>query len=335
MMVGLVGETTVELELSEPDVLYVKASFGAGLAQLSPELADAGRRLLDTLATPNWCLEWRLPRWLGDALGLDDASTRSLVLANVYGLAYVRLHDDLADAEIDHQAPAAINLASVFFEQWMAEYRRLFTAGSPFWSFLDGWLTRWAQATHEAGEPLAADLRAYGEEDFLRLAERAAPLKICCAGACLCSGRAALIPTLTTGLDHFLVAAVLLDHVCDWADDLAAGRYNAFVAYASALPQTPAQAGTNRRRVLETIYLHAGVQPYYAMIVRYLRSARRTLRALDSPDLSRYLQQMERLARDHGQQIAGAARRQLRQASGQLWRLPMAGHPPAVRMERG
>lgn len=48
--------------LSDPEIFVVKEHICAALERFSPQLPEAGRRLLDRLATPNWTLEWYLPR---------------------------------------------------------------------------------------------------------------------------------------------------------------------------------------------------------------------------------------------------------------------------------
>ena len=86
-------------------------------------MADGGRRLLDRISPPNWALEWSLPGWLGNAHGLDISTIADLTLANVFGLAYIKLQDDLLDGEVggdDRQA--ALLLSSVLHRKWLLVY---------------------------------------------------------------------------------------------------------------------------------------------------------------------------------------------------------------------
>ena len=201
-----------------------------------PVLAECGRRLLDRISPPNWTLEWSLPGWLGSALGLDASTIADLTLANVFGLAYIKLQDDLLDGEVgEDDRQAALLLSSVLHRKWLLVYTGLFPGDSPFWGYFEQYMTQWVRATWASRQEHSKPWAAWGEEDLLILGHRGAPLKICAAAACLLAQRAELIPQLESALDHLLIGAVLLDHALDWADDLAAGRYNAFVAYASAL----------------------------------------------------------------------------------------------------
>jgi hypothetical protein len=74
-------------------------------------------------------------------------------------------------------------------------------------------------------------------------------------------------------IDELLVACVLLDHVYDWAVDLKAGRYNAFVAYCSDLAQCGPNRESNREAVLKELYAGDVGQPYLACIQQYLGKA--------------------------------------------------------------
>ena len=54
-----------------------------------------------------------------------------------------------------------------------------------------------------------------------------------------------------------------------------AGRYNAFVAYASPLPQTPECREANERRVQQEICLHKAGRPYFRVARDHVRIARK------------------------------------------------------------
>jgi hypothetical protein len=111
------------------------------------------------------------------------------------------------------------------------------------------------------------------------------------------------------------VGAVLLDHALDWPEDLAEGRPNAFVAYASDLPQTAENRDANRRRVLEAIVLGRGARPYFARIGARLRVARVTADALPCAGLASFLRWLDREAVDYAARLRGQANTHLRAAA--------------------
>jgi hypothetical protein len=307
------------------------ARFCAGLQRVAPALVPHGRRLLARIAAPNWTLEWGLPRWLGDAFGLPPDASAGLVLANAYGLAFVRLVDGLADGESAGFEPAeAVLLAGATHSLWVGQVRQVVEGATVrpvgrdgvarFWRDFDEHRSNGVRAMLDDRLP-PVPFRAYTEADFRRLAARGAPLKVCCAAACLLAGREHDLPALADAIDQLLVGAVLLDHALDWPQDLAEGRPNAFVAYASGLPQTAENRDDNRRRVLEAILLRRGARPYFARIGERLRAAHNTADALPCAGLAAFLGWLDRQTAAYAARLRGEANGRLRAAVGAFMRL--------------
>jgi hypothetical protein len=317
--------------LPESEMEETGARFCAGLQRVAPALAPHGRRLLARIATPNWTLEWGLPRWLGNAFGLPPDVSAGLVLANVYGLAFVRLVDGLADGEGAGCEPAeAVLLAGAMQSLWVGQLRQVVEGATVrpagrdgvvrFWRDFDEHRSKGVRATLDDRLP-PVPFRAYTEADFRRLAARGAPLKVCCAAACLLAGREHDLPALADAIDQLLVGAVLLDHALDWPEDLAEGRPNAFVAYASDLPQTAKNRDVNRRRVLEAILLGRGARPYFARIGERLRAARDAADALPCEGLAAFLEWLERETAAYAARLRGESDTRLRAAAGAFMKL--------------
>jgi hypothetical protein len=271
-------------------MLAARDSYLAAFCAAPPRLAEAALTWLETIRPPQWALEWSLPFWLGESFRLPSEMTRRLVLSNVVGLAYVRLQDALADGEIlPFQPVLAPLLSTLLYRRWMQEYIGLFGGEQWFWARFDQYLAEWLEATAFSNDMPEQSLRDYGPDDFLRLAHRGAPLKVCVAGACLLAERQDLLPALADAIDHLLVGAVLLDHAQDWSDDLTAGRYNAFVAYASPLPQTPGNRESSTRAVQQEICFGEAARPYFEVAQDHLRTARKLAGSANCPDLDCYL----------------------------------------------
>jgi hypothetical protein len=306
--------------LPETLELAVKDRFCTALAGEPAELAEFGVRLLDRIAPPNWTLEWSLPGWLGGALGPDASSVADLTLANVLGLAYIKLQDDLSDGEVgqdDRQAAAL--LSAVLHRKWLLVYTGLFPGGSPFWGYFERYMTQWVRATWASRQEHVKPWAAWGEEELLVLGHRGAPLKICAAGAGLLAQREGLIPHLESALDHLLTGAVLLDHALDWSGDLAADRHNAFVAYASAWPQTPEHQGANRRVVAEELLVGKAGQPYFQLLRRELTAAQALARQAECEELARYISWLRSETISYGKGMAARTRGQMHQAFERLF----------------
>ena len=114
----------------------------------------------------------------------------------------------------------------------MAPYRTLFDDVSPFWAERDRLMSAWRRATTAAA--LRSGGSASGEAIGRDLAARGAPLKISVTGLCMLADAPRILEQLDGCLDHALTGMVLYDHFVDWREDVAAGRWNAFVEHVSA-----------------------------------------------------------------------------------------------------
>jgi len=303
----------------DPDVQRVQVAFVENIRRVAPAMTDAGRDLLARLSRPNWTMEWYLPRWLGDALGLPEEAQRNLMQSNIFGLAYVRVQDDLTDGDAEEQSTAVLPaLAAALYLLWMDEYRSSFGSQADFWDRFDAYMGQWIAATlaSSTGTDQPHPLSVGGRQT---LAQRGAPLKICCAGACLLAKRARLIPQVEAAVDHLLAGAVLLDHMHDWNSDLASGRYNAFVAYASELPQDTAHQDANRKRVREAIYIRDAARPYFAAIREEIRAADWAAQSIPCPGLSAFLAWLDEETRRASENLARNAQAQIETVMGLLF----------------
>jgi hypothetical protein len=184
------------------------------IAESHPELDGLARRQLARLSPERWTIEWHLPWWLGHRFGLDQRLSEALVRSNVVGMLSVRLEDDLEDGDVPaEEMPRVRLLARVALEEAVSEYRAWFAEDSRVWSYLDR-----SMADRRAG--------AAGSD----LATRGAPVKIAGYACCLVADRLDVWPELERSLDQAVTGLVLYDQFVDWEADLAAGRWNAFVA---------------------------------------------------------------------------------------------------------
>lgn len=307
------------VHLSDPRLRAVQTDVWATLARLPAPLAAAAAHLLDQITPPRWHIEWHLPQWLGDTYHLPPEATHTLVVANVFGLGYIRLQDDLADGEGgDEDRVIKVCLATAFYQHWIQQYVQCFPARSPFWQQYNQFMQQWLLATLESARQPARDFTAYGEDDYLRLAWRGAPLKICCVGAALLARRPVELGPLLAAVDHLLAAAVLLDHERDWPVDLEAGRYNTFVHYASPLPQIPQQQTANRRRVLERIVLEHATKPYFDLIQNQLHRSSANAQLAGCPEFVAHIQAFAAEVTDHQARLARNVSALLKEATGLL-----------------
>jgi hypothetical protein len=297
-------------------MLAVYADARAALITLPAPLSSAALRLLDRITPPYWTVEWYLPQWLGDAYALSPEATHALVLANVYGLGYIGLQDDLVDGEMDDESRALkVCLAGALYRLWTEQCIGYFPAASPFWQQCHLCMNQWLLATLQSNQQPNTDFFTFVRESYLHLAWRGAPLKICCAGAHLLAQIEFDLHALLDAVDHLLAAAVLLDHERDWQEDLAAGRYNTFVHFASPLPQVLGEQEANRRQVLEKILLERATAPYFELIQEQIDFAMEKAQVAGCMGLLTYLQDFSADIRAHQTQLADNVTAALQRAS--------------------
>jgi hypothetical protein len=333
---------------ADPAFAPLVARFHTALGELPPELAPLGRSIIERISSAGWHLEWNLPRWLAGSFHLSPNLVSELTLGNIFGLAYVRLRDDLSDGEaapspeghgIYARPPAGVLregetapsgrgetaagsqsslLARGLYRHWTGQYRPLFDAGSPFWDALDFYVNEWMRSLQAEDEPPGASLRSASPEAMRILARRGAPLKICCVAAALLTKRQAHLPPLLEGIDHLLAGAVLVDHADDWQADLAAGRYNAFGAYFSR--QDSQDPAARRQSILEELLLGDAGRSYFRLAQGQFRRSSAIIQGLGIPDLEAYLAWAEKETPKHGARLALRFRQRLKLAAADLLR---------------
>jgi hypothetical protein len=236
----LIQQTPWDRQVSAPEQAYALIPLGAlhvrrmsrRYEQLFASEAEAvrtyGKQLFQRIASPNWSVEWNLPLWLGDRYGLTEIQQWHLVTANVFGLGYVRLHDDRRDGEAhEGDASSASSVETRLFQAAQEELRRLLGADGGFWETFNTLMDRWRAAGESRYGKLNVLTMPPDQRD--QLADIGAPLLISCAACVTLQPEAHDLDTLTAPVRHYLTAAVLFDHLKDWQADLSARRVNLFI----------------------------------------------------------------------------------------------------------
>ncbi len=268
--------------------------------------------LLERISPPNWALEWSLPGWIGATVGLPPETIREVALGNVFGLAYVRLHDDLSDKQIvGEERITMLALASRIYQRWLALYIQLFGDDAHFWSCFERYLDEWLHASLASSQLPAVPFDNYDETHFLTLGHRGALIKVCAAASCLLAERTELLPQLERCLNMLMVGAVLLDHAADWGEDLEARRPNTFVASLSSLPQSEAYLSANRAAVLRELAIGQGARSYFMVIDQWLGAAQSGAEAAGVAGLASDCVWLRQHAASYRRRVTAGARRAL------------------------
>lgn len=271
-------------ERGELDPEALRVAYVRHVADHCPSTMPLAVSLWERIGPRQWTLEWHLPRWLGDSLGLDRAVSTELVLSNILGLGSLRLQDDLLDDEIGQGDRAdATALSAVLYAAAVDIYRCQLSARSRFWAELELRMAEWRAASSEA-ESVRLDAGGTAQ-----LAARGAPLKLCAFAVCELAGRLDLLPAIESCLDETLSAMVLYDHAMDWQADLDAGRWNAFVAAWAEGPARSQDLDRTRANVYVAMMARGAVSRYFGQIHAAYARAIDVAATLAIPELTDYL----------------------------------------------
>jgi hypothetical protein len=279
---------------SDDDIRRIGQRFISEVSGFTPGLGNLAYETLAAISRPNWALEWGLSRWVGEAMGLASEEVESLVLANIYMLAFGRILDDVVDGEhrpADCGPGHSALMMSALHHLWLSQYANVLADAGPrgrgFWTYFRQYMSEWLSALMQDTHP-EHTFSCYEKADWEWLAWQGAPLKICCAASCILSAREDAIPPLAAAVDDIMIAVEMLDATFDWLGDLDAGRYNCFVAYCSDLPQTPEHIDRNRRAVLEEIHLGKAAKPFFDMMCGRLAGAAGVTAKVPCPGLTEF-----------------------------------------------
>jgi hypothetical protein len=270
-------------------------------------------QLFARLASPNWQMEWGLPRWLAESRGLPQTVCTCLVEANVLGLGYVRLTDDCSDGQAGPLGPeASMRLAQALYHEAIATYERLIGPHEWFWGRLDRLLAEWRSAGIQA---LSVDAFRATHTEIQGLRLLGAPLQICIAAVCALAGEENQFDRLAAPINNYLVASVLIDHMSDWGDDLAGGRPNLFVRTLLGDQPPVSRIDESKRRMAEAMLDQGRLGTYLGLALGELRDAISASRLERLDPLTEYLCLLERETQEAADQLIGRIHTLLRRAA--------------------
>lgn len=168
-----------------------------------------------------------LPYWLNEAAPIDPDRVPQISTANIMGMLYYHLIDETMDNP-SLISRSQLPLAQLIHSEFIKIYSTLFPSSSPFWTYYDKYIGEWAVAvTYE------------NEQDFfqvnpVRIAHRAAPVKLSIAAIMLLSGQETRITQLEEAVDLVLITLQMIDDWQDWEKDLLEGSYNCLVSMIQA-----------------------------------------------------------------------------------------------------
>lgn len=250
---------------------------------------------------------------VGGSRGLPETTCTRLVEANVLGLGYVRLIDDCSDDQVGPLGPeASTRLAGALYREAIAIYSKMIGPHEWFWEELDGFLVEWRSA---GARILSVDVLHTTHAEIQDLKLLGAPLQICIAAVCALAGEENQFDRLAAPVSSYLVASVLIDHMSDWADDLAGGRPNLFVRALLGEQPPITQIDESKRRIAEAMLQPSRFETYLDLALGELREAISGSRREGLDPLTEYLCQLEQETREAADHLVGSIQTLLRRAA--------------------
>jgi len=200
-----------------------------------------------------------LPFWIKEPSGISDSQCETLALANVYGMLYFFIQDDVMDSNPSSNWKEQLALGNLLLLEMFRVFRDLFPSKSPFWAYYHHYVTNWAESvTNE-------DRDNYFMNNPIRTAGKAGPVKIASTGALLLAGCPELIAKMELAVDIVLMSLQMSDDYEDWKEDLADGSYNGLLAMIAA--GRPVGMPLTEGDVENEIFIRGCLKPYVQLAI--------------------------------------------------------------------
>jgi hypothetical protein len=207
-----------------------------------------------------------LPFWLWQTFQFDRDDCRKISLGNIFGYFYFLVQDAVMDTAPGEYHGDLLPLGNLFFLDFIGQYRELFTSDSPFWSYLTKYFNVWADGVAWEREEHWDQTKEFSENDMIKVAQKAAPLKITNVAACLLSGNEMAIEPLSKLIDHALITLQLLDDWNDWREDQQKGNCTYFLSLVLKYCGLNNLAELNESHIIKAIYEGNLYQNIVAMV---------------------------------------------------------------------
>lgn len=166
-----------------------------------------------------------LPFWMQDFTGISDELCNRLVTANIYGMLYFFIQDDVMDNTEQGDWKSQLALANLLQLGMFRQLRSLFPSDHLFWKHYEQYVSEWAACV------MNEKSANYFIHDPLRTAGKAGPVKISAAGALMLANMEDRIEAVEKAIDITLMTLQMLDDWADWREDLVEGSYNGLIAF--------------------------------------------------------------------------------------------------------
>lgn len=190
-----------------------------------------------------------LPFWLQEAAGTRTEDSKRLTVAMIFVMMYYHLIDEVMDEPETKDNKRKLPLANLIQLEFWRIYATDYPPSSPFWSYYRKYMTEWAEVVASENES------DFFQENPVRIAHKAAPVKLTVVGALLLTGREERIADFETAVDTVLMTLQMLDDWEDWEKDLQEGSYNALISAVQQELQIPPERRPTPEEIKHALYV--------------------------------------------------------------------------------
>jgi len=278
----------------DADVEWVLETCERRVSAYPPPLDRYGRDRLER----HWLLRensgrnsiaYLLSFWLQGPFDLDHETCCLIAVGNTFWLLYFFVQDEVMDASPGEPQGHLLPLGNLLFLDAIAPYRSCLDSGSRFWTLMEQYIGEWAESVSWEREQHWRQAQEFEEGDLLRLARKAAPLKIPCAALSLLAGREEAIKPLEKMIDNLLVVFQLADDLRDWREDLAQGNYTYFLLRVMAHRGIRPPAPLTEAEVEKALFVGTVLDEAVDLMAEYSQRAMESIVTLHTPYLKAYL----------------------------------------------
>ncbi|MFC7677981.1 hypothetical protein [Paenibacillus sp. GCM10028914] len=249
----------------ESDLSEVFAECGDKISNFPAPLNEIGRKYIQKFdvfqqgSAKNYIC-YLLPFWMNDLTSLSQDIYRKLSTANIYGMLYFFIQDDIMDTHPDDYTPGMwkhqLALANLLHTEFISIYLQLFQANSPFWNYFKDYIQEWSEGVmHESQHD-------YFQHNPIHIAKKAAPVKLGSTAALLLADRHDLIPAAADLMNNVLLTLQMMDDWADYEQDLSDGSYNCLLSLIKSENNLPRSHTLTTEEVHRAIYLHEALSHY-------------------------------------------------------------------------
>lgn len=252
----------------ENDLADVFAECGAKIAEFPPPLNQIGLQYMQKFdvfqqgSAKNYIC-YLLPFWMKDLTLLPSNVYSSLSTANIFGMLYFFIQDDIMDALPDHHTPGMwknqLALANLLHTEFISIYLKFFPAETPFWTYYRTYIQEWSEGV------IYESQHDYFQHNPTQIAKKAAPVKLGSTAALLLADRHDLVPAANDLMNNVLLTLQMMDDWADWEQDLTDGSYNCLLSLIKSEYNLPQDHALSIADVHRAVYLHETLNHYVSI----------------------------------------------------------------------